>query len=423
MPHSMKDNTMLHDRRRTARSGPGSRSRDERGMSLVLVLLAMVVISVAAAAFMMLSNVETKVAGHDVRATQALNFAEAGVSEAVSRIRAGDVPNTGNPKMVTQIFLADPGDVPVLGTDSTALATSQQSTDWLPYSMPRRDPRVLTITYKTNSARTQVYRYDPSKDPAVQMSTGLPVFHISSTGRKGLDRRRIETDMVMKPLIVLSKAAIACEQGINFSGSAFTCGYNHSPDTPAGTEGAACKAYEVGPSSLDKPGAWSTMGIDTSGASVQYGYPVATAENQAGFFAGPWQALGMSQSEFFQWIGNPSPSEVQPPKGILYLDNNGVTQDASGSFAYHGGTGEGLMYVDGDLELNSNFVYRGLIYVEGNLKINGDAWILGGLVVKGKTTIKIANGSCAVLYSDETIKQKITRYGGQLLTLSWIEAN
>jgi Tfp pilus assembly protein PilV len=415
MPHFMNTDPTL-----TNRLGP---TRDDRGMSLVLVLLALVVISVAAAAFMMLSNVETKVAGHDVRASQSLNIAEAGISEAVSRIRSGDVPNNSNPKMVTQIFLANPGDVPVLGTDSTALGTSQQSTDWLAYSMPRRDPRVLTITYKTDPARTKVYRYDPSKDPAVQTSTGLPVFHVSSIGRKGLDQRRIETDLVMKPMTILSKAAIACEQGINFTGSAFTCGYNHGPDTPAGTEGAACKAWEVGPSSLDKPGAWSTMAVDTSGASVQNGYPVATAEHQTGFFAGPWQCLGMSQSEFFQWVGNPAPSEVQPPKGIIYLDNNGVTQDHSGTFAYHGGTGEGFLYVDGDLAINSNFVYRGLIYIEGDLKINGDAWILGGLVVKGKTTIKIANGSCAVLYSDETIKQKITRYGGQLVTLSWIETN
>lgn len=414
MPESMKTD----DTRHRAAATP----RGERGMSLVIVLLAMVVISVAAAAFMMLSNVETKVAGHDVRASQALNIAEAGVSEAVARLRSGDIPNNGNPRMVTQIFLSDPGNVPVLGTDSLGLATLQPATDRLPYSMPYRDPRVLEIRYKTDASRTKVYRYDPSKDPAVQTSTGLPVFHVSATGRKGRDQRRIETELVMKPIIVLSKAAIACEQGIAFLGNAYTCGFNHTVDVPAGVDTwATCLGYHTGAS--NKPGAWSTMDITSGGSAAQYGDPVATATYQSGFFAGPWQALGMSQSEFFNWIGNPNPVEVYPPKGIVYLDNNGVTQDRSGDFAYHGGNGEGLLYVDGDLAMNSNFTFRGLIYVEGDLKINGDAWILGGLVVKGKTTVKIASGDCSVIYSDETIKQKITRYGGQLVTLSWIETN
>jgi len=71
--------------------------------------------------------------------------------------------------------------------------------------------------------------------------------------------------------------------------------------------------------------------------------------------------------------------------------------------------------------LNGNFTYRGMIYCEGDLTINGNCWILGGLVVNGTTAVKIANGSAIVLYSGDTISQKISKYGGNLRTIAWRE--
>jgi len=256
----------------------------------------------------------------------------------------------------------------------------------------------------------------------VQTSSGMPIFIVSSTGRKGMDLRRVETELCMKPIKVLTKAALACEQGIDFSGSSTACGYNHKPSTPAWTEGRGpCLAYEVG--SLDKTGAWSSSTITSTGSATQYGVPSGTLQNQTGFFAGPWEAFNMTRDDFFSWLGNPVPAEPTVPRGLVYLDNNSTWQDATGNFQFSTGNGEGFMYVDGDLQINGDFTYRGLIYVEGDLHINGNTWILGGLIVKGTTRIKVANGDCAVLFSDETIKQKIARYGGQMISLSWMETN
>ncbi len=42
-------------------------------------------------------------------------------------------------------------------------------------------------------------------------------------------------------------------------------------------------------------------------------------------------------------------------------------------------------------------------------------------MVKGKASVKIANGSAIVLYSTEAIQQKITRYGGNIRTIAWRE--
>jgi hypothetical protein len=41
--------------------------------------------------------------------------------------------------------------------------------------------------------------------------------------------------------------------------------------------------------------------------------------------------------------------------------------------------------------------------------------------VKGKGRVKIANGSCVVLYSRDAVQQNVSKYGGQFLTLAWRE--
>src|SRR5262249_57318718 len=113
---------------------PAARAPDprrERGIALIVALVVLLVLSLIAAALMMSLNVETHISGHDERRTEALSVAEAGISEVLSRIRSGEVPDTLNPRMTSQIFLAAPGSVPVLGNDSTGLATAQPAGKWL----------------------------------------------------------------------------------------------------------------------------------------------------------------------------------------------------------------------------------------------------------------------------------------------------
>lgn len=395
--------------------------RNERGVALVMALLVLLVISLLSVTLLMTVNVETKVSALSTRQIQALNIAEAGVAEAISRIRSGEIPTNNNPLQVAQIFNTIPGNVPVLSGDSIALATQQPAGDWLNYTSAGKTDSVLTVRYKTDAAQTVIYRYDSSKNPAVQTTSGFPIFEITSTGRQGAASRKLVTEVIQKPVNVNAKAALAADQGIDFSGNSEICGYNHDMDTPAGTRGRPpCDGWELTSGHLN--GAWSSGTITSGGSAAQNGWPVANNPNQTGFYSGPWDALSMGQAEFFSWIGTPVSSEPSNPQGIYYLDNNGSSQDASGDFKYNGGTGEGLLYVDGDLAINGNFVFRGLIYIEGDLKINGTCWILGSIIVKGKSKIKIANGTCTVLFSEEAISQTIAKYGGQFVTLSWREA-
>lgn len=392
--------------------------RDERGIALVVALLVMLVLSLLALVLMTTVSVERKIAGHAQRETVALNTAEAGIAEALSRIKTGDIAMNLNPKAVAQIYNCAAGSVPVPGTtDSTFMATDQPAGQWLNYSTATRGSNVLQVNYRTDAAQTVIYKYDSTQNPAIQTTTGFPIFQVTSTGVAGADRSKVIAEFIQKPINVNAKGALVAGVGIDFSGTSFVCGFNHKISTPAGTNSRPpCDTYELGTGML--PGAWSSGPITTSGAAVQTGSP-PTIQNQAGFYTGPWDCFNMTQSAFFTWVGAPVGSEPPNPTGIIYIDNDAIPENQSGNFKYNGGTGAGFLYVDGDLAINGNFIFTGLIYVTGNLSINGTCWILGSLVVRGKSTIKIANGNCAILYSGDAIQQTISQYGGQFLNISW----
>lgn len=379
----------------------------ERGIALVIALLVLLVVSLLAVVLMASVNVNTKITSHGLRETKALNNAEAGIGEAQARIASGDIALNGNPLAVAQIFNVASGSVPVLGTDSTALATAQPTGAWLAYSTASRGPRALTVQYKTNNARTAVYRYDASVTPAVHLGApGLPIYVVTSTGTAGTDVRSVRAEIYARPVITNVFGALQANVGIHTKGTFDACGLNHRADTPIGDLGTA---YHTG--SGDLAGIWSTDSITHQGASASYGNPADLA-GQTGFYSGPWDVFGLTQAQFFSWVGAPVSSPPDPADGLYY-----VNQD----LAYHGGSGSGLLYVEGDLTVNAGFNYTGIIYVKGDVKINGNAWILGAMIVEGTVDITLANGTATILYSSDAISQALATADGAFQRLSWRE--
>jgi Tfp pilus assembly protein PilX len=410
---------------RSARLGFGPPADGERGVALVMALLVLLVMALLAAVLMMSISINRKVAGHDLRMSKALNTAEAGVGEALARIRSGDLAlSTANPKAVGQIFLCPAGSVPVLGTDSIAVETRQPAGQWLNYSPASRGPDPLTVQFKTNAARTAIYRYDNTQTPPIQTASGLPIYVINSTGKQGSAVKHVVTEVIQKPFNIFAKGAFVADHDIRFVGNAVVCGFNHSYSTPTwfgenGRAGAnSCVPYET--LGNDLYGSWTTGQTINGGGAFQQGLPVPNVSTQIGFYQGPWDMLGIPQVDFYSWVGAPRASEPANINAISYLDNDGIAQNHSGAWAFHGADGEGMLYVDGDLTLNSTFTFRGLVYIEGDLTLNGSAWILGGLVVKGDSEVKM-NGGATVLYSSETIMIALAKYGSQFVTLSWRE--
>lgn len=412
----------MSQRRRSLAPAP---VRSERGIAMIMALMVLLAMSLLAVMLMVSLQVETKIAGHSARYAAALNVAEAGIGEALARIRNGDIPNTLNPLTVGQIYLDAPGSIPAVGADTFAMGTGQPAGAWMEYTTATKTLDVLTVKYKTDSLRTLIYRYDQNLNPPINPNTGFPIWVVTARGKKGDDVRRVQTEVVQRPFNIAVNAALAAKNGIDFGGNAAVCGYNHRIDTPSYTNGVhaggPCVAWENG-GGADLPGSWSEADVTSGGSADQGGTPLENSDNHGGgFYAGPWDALGLTQAEFFSWIGPPLSVPPVTPNGIYYLDNNATHQDQSGTFAYNGANGEGFLYVDGDLTINGNFTFRGLIYIEGDLKINGNSWILGGLIVKGKGRVQLANGGCVVLYSRDAVQQNVSKYGQQFTTLAWRE--
>lgn len=404
---------------------------NERGFALVVSMLILLVMTLLGLVLMSSVVLNRSLAGNDQRMRQSLNISEAGVGEAMSRIRNLEtLMDPAVPTNVCQVFNTVAGSVPALGADSVGLATGQTAGSYLNYSTTGRGPDVLTIAWKKDPTGTKVMRYDGAQNPAVNATSGLPIYVITSTGRVGTTRRSVVTEVIQKPFTASVRGAMAADIPIDFIGNAAICGFNHSADTPYndGDKGRTltvpspdphhCLDNETGLGG-DLPGAWSTGAVTGGGAAAATGNPSGFAQGQVGFYAGPWETFGMSQAEYWSWIGAPS---TTPPdwNGIRYYDNNSTTQDKSANLALHSVDGEGFLYVDGDLNVNAGFHYKGLIYVEGDFNINGAAWILGGVIVKGRSSIK-ANGGMTILYSSDAISQSLAKYGGQFVTLSWRE--
>ena len=89
------------------RSEVNSKALNERGMALVIALVVLIVLSIMSLAFIMSINTGKRNASYDAQAARALNVADAGIAEAMERIRLGEVPNTMDPKDVAQVFLTD----------------------------------------------------------------------------------------------------------------------------------------------------------------------------------------------------------------------------------------------------------------------------------------------------------------------------
>ncbi|MGH7725037.1 MAG: PilX N-terminal domain-containing pilus assembly protein [Candidatus Eiseniibacteriota bacterium] len=403
-----------------ARSARGG----EEGMALVIALLVLLALTVLGAALMANVSTETKISGHKVRDTQALTLAEAGVQEAMLRIRNGDIPDDGNPRAVALIYNQAAGSLPVSGVDTTSLASLQPAGARLAYTTPNKMQSVLAIKYKTKNG--VILKYDDATVPRVNTATGNPIWIVTATGRTGTASRQVYAEVTRTKFNVLARSAVTANVAIQFKGNIKICGHDHRYDTPTMTGPPACDggignwwAPTAHTSCL--PGAWSTNAVSQQGSATVQGEPDHFRDYRTGFYSGPWDALGMQQTEFWPWVGTRHASEPASTQGIYYLDDDDTKQNKSGDFAFNGGDGEGFLYCDGDLRLNGSFTYKGLIYCEGDLTINGNCWILGGIVVNGKTVVKIANGSAIVLYSSEAIQQKISKFGGNLRTIAWRE--
>ena len=401
-------------------------ARGERGIALVMAIVVLLVVTVLGSMLMQSLSTERKISGHGLRATRALSIAEAGIAEAVSRVRSGEIRlDETDPASAAQIFLASAGSLPAMSGDTTAFASLQPALGRIEYSTPGRSPNALTISFRTNARGDSIVRYDDALQPPYNTVTGFAVLRVLATGIVGQDLARVQAEVVPKPVHATLPAAVTSQVAVNLGGGFGLCGYRHAAATAFGhgAEGRsgtpACSADEVGHG--DVPAVWSGGTVTNTGA-VLAGSPLARIEGGTAFFSGPAEALGLSGAELTTILGTSVAAVPANVAGVVWLDDDGVVGNRGASHTVSGLQGEGFLYVDGDLTLTGVTQFRGLVYVEGDLQSSATGQIVGGLVVRGRT-----GGGCtlttgpSVLYSPDAMNGPVARALKTLVTLSWRE--
>jgi hypothetical protein len=159
----------------------------------------------------------------------------------------------------------------------------------------------------------------------------------------------------------------------------------------------------------------------TDGANA-WGQPTATLPNQSsGFYAGPWECLLMTATDWWTFIGTRVSSMPSDMNGLIYVDNDNTKQNQSTSVNISGGSGSGVLYIDGNFYVNGNLTYRGLIYAEKQIQVQGKIWVLGAIVSREGIQIQTTGNGSAILYSSEAIAQAVGGTGASLIRLAWHE--
>jgi hypothetical protein len=408
----------------------------EEGNVLVVTLLILFAISVIGATMAMISSMDLKIAGNQRTSTRALHVAEAGMNEAIHRL---SLPNpttmtisgwTGNaaigdsepynPNWTSLIYLTRLGAAPSAGANVYTTGTIQDpGQPYLNYSAASGTDRVLSIQHKWRDLdgdnvrdANEIVRYDPVQVPPENLTSGFPVEIVTVTGRAANAERVIQAEVTKRTMLTRTLGALYCDKAVELNGHCDFCGYNHSINTPPGTEPNACAPYHLSTGHL--PGVTTTGDqVVAKGAAYTAGNPVPIDKSATN----PWYSLadvlGISQDEVDAMLADAdNTSLTNPLNGITYINGDA---NAASDFV-----GSGLLYITGDLHAAASFVFKGLIYVEGDVHFTGDPWILGSMIVKGTSDFNFSSGNAAVLYS----KDALSTYLSQALpciVLSWRE--
>ncbi len=408
----------------------------ESGNILVVTLLVLFAISVIGATLAMVSSMDLKISGNQRTTTQSLFIAEAGLNEAIHRISLPNPTNvavagwTGNvaisdsepydPDWKTYIYLTTPGSAPAVGGSAVSTGTLQDPNNgYLPYSQTTGTDDVLTIEHKWvdrdgDGARdvNEIVLYDPLKIPPENFASGFPVEIITVAGHSANGERVIQAEVTKRMMIARTLGALYVDKAVKLTGNCDFCGHNHDLNTPVGTKPNGCLAWHLPSGNL--PGVTSTGDVvKTQGSADVVGDPQPIDDDAGNPFYTLSEVLGLSNAEVVSILARAdNTSIVAPLDGITYIQGDANINSNL--------VGEGLLYVTGDLHAAGSFIFTGLIYVEGDVHFTGTPWILGSMIVRGTSDFNFSAGNAAVLYSKDAITNVLSGIM-PCIVLSWRE--
>ena len=399
--------------------------RDERGTGMVLSLLILLVLSAVGLGSVLQSKTETRIAGNELRRSQSLFNAEAGVAEGIARMQdpdsmefVGEAPGTVSPGWGVYVVdetgasLDDPN-IAALATDGLdndldgetdeqgerypEVMTLQTDTDAIPYPWVRveyrRDPAGQIVLFGDHDS-------DPATPPIMNLAVGAPALRVSSEGRRGTARRCVEIQAAKPPLSIVHAAIYAEDDDFKFNGTSFLIsGQDWDPvvdQVVGGNPEFPGISTTLNPNEIvDALHNNQTNNVEGDGAEPSVNQSAIDLDLQA--MVDTW-ALD---------------ADIVAPSGTYSNVNWGDVDDymvvhATGDIHLSGNvTGGGVCVIDGDLDCTGQFTWYGLVIILGDIRFSGGGagtHIFGSLLVQGGFDQQVVGGQADIKYSSAALE-------------------
>jgi len=431
-----------------ARRGRGP----EAGNTLIIAVLVLFLLTALGVSYVAVTKGEKQIAGNQAVGTQAFENAEAGITEALTRM--SDPTETAGGTYVGQqagsytpgygkYIVNDPGGsgfdplynaTTTDGVDNNGNAAIDESSEHYPETgskqntpglialADRLDYQWVKVRYKLNAGNQIILFGDhdnnPTTPPRENLVRGIPKIIVSSAGRKGLGKKIVTVEAVKWPLPPVP-GSVYTEGQMNFNGNAFYVdGHDHAVaapnDTVAGAPPLPGIATPNDPNDIESQlsgaqannvqGTGSDPSVESSNVNLDL-TSMATAWSDAADIT----LVGDQTNPSTAGWGTVTDLKIIHIGGDLHISGNA--------------SGAGVLVIDGDMILSGTFNWNGVVLCLGDVTVTGggsDKQIVGALMVQGSLSdTSVMNGNVKLLYSSEMISKlnSLTRYE----VSSWID--
>ena len=419
-----------------SRGGVARCCAGERGNALVIALLVLMLLSSMAAIFVAVTKTEKQISGNNLRDSQSLYVAEAGVAEALSRMSTpaspsymGETttpPTPGWGRYVVQSGTGSTADPDYSETqydgldnngdgqiDETSEAypevySSQVSLEnslgypWVKVRYRQIDvggvPRVVLFGDHDNNLATR---------PIMNVVRGHPVLIVTCNGRQNNATKTVEVEAVRLPGPTVP-GSIYTEGTLDCLGTSFLIdGNDYDPVTGTIVTGATplpgvVPTQGVGAVDCNTPQGWNNIAGDGAVPSI---VPAAVDIDLDAVFS-IYEAMADISYNGTQM--NPLTTNWGTMDDYKIVCVNNGELHLSGDNG-----GGGILLVEGDIKISGQFTWYGIVICLGNVEFTGGGsgiHIYGGVMTQGNISSSgSVSGNADILYSSATIA-KLTEF-------------
>ena len=366
---------------------------NERGSIIVIAVLILALLSIIGVSALKTSITEQQISTNHLIYQMNFYAAESGAPHGILWLNTFNLENDGEKDW----FMSD---------EDGNITSVVEEQEW--FSLSNGTSYTWKVQHQLDSDDNILYYGDTDGNFSweVNTTTGVPLETIDADGthlRGGI--ARVRTTWIYQPAFPLPQSALyATELVEKNGGSGAIWGEDQSG---SGCSGVADIAVDGAPFTSIDGKTVDTVDVKDivldggDGDSITYGsaaYPVPVIRDVL---------LKMATLELTGIVPDTDGFE-----GVLF-----VHPDIDGNIDSQKLNGKGILFVDGDLEVNGGIGWEGMIIVNGDILVNGG----GGLTVDGAVAAwgnVLLNGSVSIKYDCEKIADMFDKYSKYRMT-SW----